>query len=258
MSDVCVIGNSHAACWLAAWRRHRADLEQLARVRLFVLGGYEIDKFFISNGLLTVSDDDAKRRLAETSGGLTHIDPDSFDHFVIVSLTSGYRNLTSFFTEFGVTSGPVRHAELTYISRPCMELSLRGILRDSLAVRLRRKIGAVSDKPVLLSPSPCQSEDILRDRESLFAALCQNGEQASLYTMYKQAMSAVAEEERFDVLFQDDATMIPGGGYTRREHSRQGIDSTMNEAAPSDTSHMNVEFGLRELRNVLERLASCG
>lgn len=254
MMRVCIIGNSHAACWLAAWRKDRGQYQAIADIHFFVLGGYDIGQLSVENNLLTINRPDLRQALELTSEGLSMIDPRDYDAFLIVSLTSGYRNLTGLFSQYGLANGAFQPDNLMYLSRPCLEECIEGIIKNSLAVKLRTKLRAITDKPVVLSPSPCQSEEVLLSKEKLFSALCQHGKQSYLYAMYQTVLSRLGEELEFAVLFQDTNTLITGGGYTLRQYNRNGIDSRMKTVGATDTSHMNIDFGRIELNNALRFL----
>lgn len=251
MKRVCIIGNSHAACWLAAGRRHSAEIAQLADVQFFMLGGYNIGKLRVAGEELVLDDAGLQEKLAESSNGLISIRPQDYDHIVIVSLTFGYRNLTDLFSRFGVFKGAYRSPGLTFVSQECLETCAEGVLRASLAVQLREKIAEITDRPVTFSPSPCQTERALISKDVDFAELCRTRQQAYLYDIFVSSAKKVAGQCSASVVFQDPETLIPGGCYTRREYGRAAINSSMACAGTADTSHMNIEFGRRELENAL-------
>jgi hypothetical protein len=140
---------------------------------------------------------------------------------------------------------------MTCLSNACFRDCMDGILRNSLAIRLRGKIAALTQKPVMIYPSHCQSEDILLSKEKHFAELCRKGAQRALYDMFRQAMDHLAQEFCFSTIYQDPSTLIHGGGYTLRQYNLNGINSSMQFVGKADTSHMNIEFGKLEMGNAL-------
>lgn len=253
---ICIIGNSHAACWLAAWQSRREYFDSIADIRFFVLGGYKAEDIVRVGDALTVADPAIQARLAKTSSGRIAIHPDDYDHFVIVSLTSGFRNVAPLLSQFGLVSGAYRARGLTFLSRACLQDCINGILCNSIAVKLRGKLAELTEKPVMLSPSPCQSENVLSSQYQHFAELCHRQQQTYLYDLYQTSMDRLARELNFTVLHQDPSTMIDGGCYTRRIYNRNGIGSSMKAVKGSDASHMNEAFGALELTNALRAL--CG
>jgi hypothetical protein len=251
MKSICIIGNSHAACWLAAWRKHRKEMERLAHIKFFVLGGYDCELLQVVDGTLRVEREDLSEILRKTSEGLSVISSSDYDHFVIVSLTSGFRNLTPLFSRYGLAFGALKVEEMTYVSRACLEEAVCGILESSYAIRLRKRLAQISDAPVTLSPSPCQSEAVLFTKEIAFAEVCCDAAQEYLYGIFQSALLRLAEKYNFSVTFQESETMIPGGGYTLAKYNVGGINSAMQHTGEIDTSHMNIEFGFRALLDVV-------
>lgn len=254
MTRLCIIGNSHAACWLTAWRENRTLYAEQADIDFFMLGGYDIDLLEKDNLRLIAPRDDLRTQLQATSEKSDHIDTAKYDHFLIISLTFGYRNLTQLFSQFGLADDPYQPDDLHLLSKACLEESINSILEDSLAVRLRKKLAAITSKPVILSPAPCQSEAVLLTKDQHFAALCQHGQQTYLYDYFCRQATKLGGQHHFDIAFQSPDTLINGKCYTRKEHNRGGLNSSLKTVGETDTSHMNAAFGKLELDNALVRI----
>jgi hypothetical protein len=256
MKRIGIIGNSHLACWLMAYRAQEGAYARRADMRFFMMGGYGGKELEARDGCLTVAADNVRKEMEASSGGLSAINPGDFDHFLIVGMGFGYYNLLPTFGSFGTVRGVYQSPAISYVSQACLEESLRGVLANTVAVGVREKLAAITDKPVTFAPAPCRSEAVLKTRDADFADLCARGDQRHLYDLYCEQARVLARERRFDVVFQDAATMIAGGGYTKAEFSRGGFNSRMQQVGASDVSHMNADFGKIELDNALRFLGA--
>lgn len=254
MMRLCVIGNSHAACWLTAWRENKDFYAQKADISFFMLGGYDIDLLETENLHLAAPRDDLKSQLRATSETSDHIDTARYDHFLIISLTFGYRNLTQLFSQYGLAADAYQADNLHYLSENCMAESMTGILEDSLALRLRQKLASITNKPVTLAPAPCQSENVLLTKEKHFAALCQDGKQSYLYDYFRRTAQLLGDKHNFDIVYQSPDTLISGHCYTKQIYNRGGINSSLKTVGETDTSHMNAAFGKLELDHALAHI----
>jgi hypothetical protein len=250
MKRICVLGNSHAACFMAAWHAMSAEYQDIVDVRFFVLGGYELGKLARDGSRLVVAEQALREQLKNASGGFDEILPEDYDVFAIVSLTFGYRNLTELFSAYSTLDISRGRDGVNYLSNSCMNDCVDEILENSIGVRIRKLIGSVTEKPVIHFPAPCQSETALLEKERQFLPLKATGELARFYSKFVERSSAQALKHGSTIVYQDDATMIAGGGYTLEQYSSGAVNSSMQLVGPSDTSHMNADFGRLALNRI--------
>ncbi|MDP5137880.1 hypothetical protein ORJ04_18160 [Rheinheimera baltica] len=241
MKRVCILGNSHAACWLLAWKTMQRDNPNY-QITFFMVGGYELGKLIIEQGKLVARSEKLKTQMALSADGLTQIDPSAYDAFVIVSLTFGYRNLTPLFKQCCSVATGMR-SDNQLISDALMQQSVDDILTASLALKLASQLRQISNKLIVLAPAPCQSEDALLTKDRELSTLLQRPDILhNYYTLFATGAKSAANTVKAKVLFQPDNTLsVPG--YTKRQFARGGINSTLTTVAAEDVSHMNTEFG---------------
>ena len=252
MKRICILGNSHAACWMVAWNTTK-HLYPGYHLTFFMVGGYELGNLLIENGRLIAGNNKLKQQMQQSSGGLAEIDPDEFDHIVIVSLTFGYRNLTPLFKQCcSLATGHRNNCQL--ISDQLFEQAASDILHASLALKIARQLREITVKPITLAPAPCQSEDALQEKDIEIATLLDKVDILSnYYTLFCEQALCVAKSVNSDLLLQPEATFaLPG--YTKRELARNGINSTLTKAANNDVSHMNQQFGEIMIKQLLQRV----
>ena len=252
MKRICILGNSHAACWMVAWDKTK-HLYPGYNITFFMVGGYELGNLEIANGKLIAGNQKLKQQMQQSSGGLAEIVPDEFDHIVIISLTFGYRNLTPLFKQCcSLSTGHRNDCQL--ISDQLFKQATSDILHASLAIKIARQLREITTTPLTLAPAPCQSEDALQEKDIELATLLDKVHILENYyhLFYEQALF-VSKSVNSDVLLQPDDTLA-WPGYTKRELARNGINSSLTKVANTDVSHMNQQFGEIMIRQLLERI----
>jgi len=135
VTRVCVIGNSHAACFKIAWNTLKASYPSVT-LTFFADRKTGISELEPKGGLLVPTSERLQRVLAHTSVGHTAIDPRDYDIILMVGLSPGYPDAPGFYSYAAAS---------------------RALLDEtpaSIAFELIRKIRQTSAIPIFLAHKP--------------------------------------------------------------------------------------------------------
>jgi hypothetical protein len=151
-----------------------------------------------------------------------------------------------------------KHAEDSHIiiSRGALDATLRGLVHESVAFSLAKRIRLVTNRPVVVIPDPLVTEAALtlHARWRRFGK-CQHRD--FLYGLFTDAVRAMFETVRASVVFQPPETTV-NKVFTKPEFSEGSIKIGMNGEPhqPNDFGHMNALFGALLLRSALAESSS--
>ena len=135
MTRVCVIGNSHAACFKLAWDTLRIRYPNVA-LTFFAARGSRIAALKPRDGILIPTSERLRGVIAHTSGGRAAIDLRDYDAVLLVGLTCGYPVATGYYS----------------YAAACQ--ALLDLTPKTLAFDLIEKIRKVSDITIFLAHQP--------------------------------------------------------------------------------------------------------
>lgn len=268
MTRICCIGTSHIGTLKGGWDQIAPRWEGLAMSFFGApnLRGVESLSFLTLEGRAIVPmDTDVKRYFNLTSGGLSRIDLDAYDAFIVVS---GVGPITSFdlYTLYR-TDEQLHTDENVLLSPTCLVEAIAGIFRDTYGYRLTTALAQLTGKPVFLTPEPRPS-DALRTASGsslpiwdfyikLAKQLLANGDHLSGAHYYKAALGAIRQPGVSVV--DAPAALIVDGLFTPHAFSKGSLWLQNERYEPSpqeDFFHMNQDYGAAVLHEILTGLTA--
>lgn len=246
MSRICFIGDSHLAALKLAWSSVEKDFPDATPV-FFAAPGKSLDGLVVADGALGAGKAALAGSLKVTSGGQTTIAGD-YDHYVVYALELS----VALAMDFGRQYRAERQAKdwRTPLSDECFLQSLAGIARETLAYRTMAKLRQVTSNSLLLCPLPIAD---IRNRK-LRQTLTDNGDAADLVALFANACARIAHELGARFLPQPAATLEADGLATKASYSSAPA-RFYGVQAHEDRSHMNAEYGVAVLRDLLGAIA---
>jgi hypothetical protein len=253
--SICVLGSSHVAAVVAAWRRRTFRLQKQVSLTFFAAPNLSLDELELEGRSLVPRSDDLRGKIAYTSGGKERVDIDDYDAFVTLGLgfSIAPRDLTG---EYGtvehLASGPVQRL----VSRVCYEEMLMATFGNRLYLNLAGTIRSVTSAPILAVPKPFKSETALdepplREKTHLRDPAFLERQFAICARMTEQLCATRGAQ----VLWPPAETMaLPG--FTKREFTMGALRLTRLKHDPShaDGKHMNEDYGCLVLNAIFAKL----
>jgi hypothetical protein len=227
VKQVCVSGNSHAACMKLAWNRLETRFPNIG-ITFFAVRRAGMSALQPTpDGVLVPMSQRVSLALTHTSGGSSVIDLKRYDVVLLVGLTACY-------PKFGCyTYAVARQAMLDHIP-------------TTLAYETVQKIRSVSGVPIFLAHEPLRVEGTETDEDSDVIALRARGDG---FVPYRRMIDAI-NEELFSGLearcLPQPAQTITKCFYTRSEYGVGSVRLDLGdgqEENEDDRSHMNQRFG---------------
>jgi hypothetical protein len=235
VTRVCVIGNSHAACFKLAWDTLQ-DRYPNETLTFFAARGFRIAALEPRDGQLFPTSEQLLRTVTHTSGGRRTIDPNAYDVLLIIGLNAGYPQT------FG------------HYSYAVARQALLDQTPSSMAVDLIQKVRQVSDIPILLAHQPLPRHD-------------ENAGGQTDPEPYRRIIKALNDEILRDqgaILLEQPASTRTHCFFTRPEFAvgskRLDIgDQWSYDAHREDQrTHMNANYGAIYLSTHLPTIAAGG
>jgi hypothetical protein len=220
VKQVCVIGNSHSACFKLAWDSLNVRYPDIA-LTFFAHRGQRIGALAPRNGKLVPTSERLKTVMQHTSGGHSAIDFRDFDVVLIVGTACAYP----------LTQG--------HFSFAVARQTLLDVIPNSVAFDLIKKIRQISDIPVFVAHQP------------LLRHMGEPSDEIDLGP-YRKLVKFLNDEFMQDmgaVVLKQPAQTITDYFFTRPEFavgSKRldiGIDSPDADLLADSRTHMNVRYG---------------
>lgn len=250
---IAIIGHSHVAALKRA-----ADLGAPppgVSLRFFGSSGSVRPQLRLEGNRI-VSGSRPTRQSYLLTAGIDHIDLDAFDAFAMIGFTFEIRAFLNIFR----AHTRYEHAEFAPAMQIASRAALETVMADILAAApgwdLGRAIRERTAKPVLMVPSPCPSEDILKRRSfRRFARTFDGPYPALVYEEFRTRAQAIADRGGF-IYVPHAAELLARPALTKPEY---GIGSgdvgwTPDSQGPkrrADEWHMNADYGRLVLDDVL-------
>lgn len=232
---ICILGNSHLASIKQGWDRLQAEAgREGVSVRFFGSRQWGLRALDLVGTELHPRNAILERDLTFTSGGLKRIDLQSYDAFFLYGLMFPMPELHR-----GWSTAVKRQACKDTLSR-------------SLAAELARKIRSAVDRPIYMghNPRPArQSEQRVAEDTMDYSSVC-------------DFMQPEVKALGADLVRQPLDTLESNRWFTQSHFSLGSVrldvgDGISSEAHPqSDVEHMNGDFGLLYLKQLLLGLQS--
>ena len=252
---VCVVGNSHIAALKKAW-----DARPDASFDVVFFGAHRVSlKNVRSDGHSLVTDDAATRRSLEMTTGRP--DPalrlDSVDCFVLHALIN-----PNWVVPYAIRLA--RHAADAgvVVSSGLLRAVVEEIYERSVLAHMLQVIRSGSDAPILVSPQPYLSQQVLADpvqgQRYLGLAKVDGHAVPSIHDAYDATLAAAAVEHSFELLGQPKETIVDRH-FTDHSYCLGSLRLSRHmdlEHPADDYQHMNEKYGALVLRDVFRRLSA--
>ncbi|HWA91341.1 MAG TPA: hypothetical protein VG889_14995 [Rhizomicrobium sp.] len=249
---VCVLGNSHSAALHMAWKNRLAPEMANVAMTFFAAKSQLMRHMTLTNGVLVPDDRELGDLLAATSGGLRRIDLSGYDAFVLAGLGARI-TLTALCKDHGTVAHGRWGEPDNLVSQNCFRAMLAAGLADNIAFWLLDRIReSGSTAPALICPTPLYSEiELERPFMRRHPRLGDAAFRAAVMEEGKRIAFDLAAAHGGEMVWQDEST-IAAPGYTKREFARAALRLGKNPT--DDGKHMNEDYGVVVLGNVLKRL----
>lgn len=251
---ICVIGNSHIAALKKAW--DSGVQSETPSIELVFFGSHQdsLKSVYLSDGRLSTRDESVRRALAMTTGLQ---DPEltlsSFDCFLLHALVNPNWPLpyTLRLDQHAASNG----------SSPSLGLVQAVVaekLHESVLAHMVDTIRSGSDLPIVVSPQPYLSVDVLehplQGRRYHHMARLDGREGPDFRDEYQSALDGLARKHSLAILPQPTET-VSKRYFTAHEFCAGSVrlSKQMDVEHPSDDfAHMNVRYGALVLRDALK------
>lgn len=258
--SVCVMGSSHSAAVVTAWRQRAFPVEDNVSLTFFASHALSLKDLEIEGRSLVPSKEEVRNKILYTSGGKDRIDVDDYDIFVTIALGFGI-----VLGDIAGEYGPMEHlawgAVPNLLSRACFEETLRAKFEDSLYLNITDKIRKLRPTvPVLNVPKPCPPETALD--EPPLDGKPQLRDPAYLekqFALCKRMAEETSTAHGAEVLWPP-AGVLAVPGFTKREYAQNAVTLTTAKRARrqkekgEDGKHMNADYGHVVLDAILAKL----
>ena len=230
--NVCIIGNSHAACIKMAWDRIGKEYPEIT-LSFFAARGDHLAALAVQGRTLVATTDLARQMLQHTSGGRDHIDFEPYDHCLICAAGFSY---------------PYHLQAARHYSKAVQLQCLQDLFRGSLLYRLAKDIRQITAIPVWLEHAPLLALAERKEQEFCFS-----------YMDFLHQLRQMLPGADIHFLPQVAETVAEGcfthprfSAGSRRLDIGDEISGELHP--PEDRAHMNEKFGEALLNDFFRRI----
>lgn len=231
---ICILGNSHLGALKRAWDRIGSEYDNIA-IDFFGGRSNTLSGLVVENDCLVASNQGLKRSIEFTSGGISSVDPELYDVFLVYGLGFHLRGVP--------LSKGYSSAFLRDFARERFASTISYYLVSGLRT-ITGKVTYVGHVP--LSADYDEAEVSLTD------------DYTAVFDVYKNVIEDMVE--RVFLVRQPEETIL-NGRSTKSEFSknskRMAVGASNDNALhpETDIGHMNDDFGELWLRNFLKQVA---
>lgn len=241
MTQVCVIGNSHAAALRQGWKSIAGDFPGVD-LTFFAAPRHLLREVTFRDGALTPADEQLANFFKMTSGDKTEIRLSEYDRIIIAGAGIGVVR----FSEIYRTHRPFQMLSdgTTPISESCLLASALGFLASTPGFRIARMIGT----PVSFIPEPIPAPGLAEtDRWRPIWSDARVRQNANV--TFRKALDDACTKLNSTILHQPRETV--GEDFTHPQFSRDSMVFTLKRKhRQDDFCHMNGEYGATVLRRL--------
>lgn len=242
MKRLCVIGDSHLAAMHLGWNLIKDEHPEIEATFF----GSPSDAFAdlrVENGALVPDSEAALKHVKFTSGGETEIRADRYDVFAVVALGFSISKIVAhLYKHYRCEEHRFHRGASQFVSNACFNQALTGMVHDSLALTITRKLRSISDRPILVVPQALPSNAACQ--KPFWDNMTKKGDYALIARSFDEVKSNLrAEGQR--ILEQPEETKN-GDLFTKDEYRKGSLrlhgEYKVNHP-DNDFSHMNPAFG---------------
>jgi hypothetical protein len=246
--NICVIGDSH----LAALKLGYDNLDdEFKDVKLTFFGSFasSFNELKLKDNALVPVSNQVKKRMRMTSGGLGYIPLENYDIFILHGLELSFHN----FVRKGLSNLKTSHMVQLQTAE---WQSVTHYINQTLSFRLANKI-SISNKPILLSPQPFLSEEIVNSANSKyeFWRKLVGKNNMNTQTEIKAALTAWLNHlQQFNFIEQLPSTICQDF-FSKNEYSSNSVMmfDMASKHGSEDIVHMNPKYGELVIRTIINR-----
>jgi hypothetical protein len=231
---IAIIGNSHIGALKRGWDVISGAFPSV-EVVFFGAKGESHKDLALEGRTLVARRPGLRRSIEFTSGGLTSIDLDDYDMFLV----------------YGLSSNPYFADIDGKYSRKAIEVTMRDRTEGRLGFKIVMMIASACDKPIYVGHNPLRAERRNKSSQDLTAYL--DG--------LAQINAAIYEPLGVHLVGQPADTIV--NGRNTELHFTQGskrletkVEETIRLHDEEDRTHMNDEFGVLWMRKFLAQVTA--
>ena len=141
MTKICVIGDSHVGALKQGWEKVKHDFPEFS-LTFFASRGKLLTHLKVEQGKLQTDRPHIRKHLKQTSGGLDHVDPESFDVFLVYGLEMQ------------------AYLPFNYVSKNVLLALQQDTLLNTLGWTMVNRLRTLTDKPLFLGHTPMSASDL--------------------------------------------------------------------------------------------------
>ncbi|MBE2278268.1 MAG: hypothetical protein IAE87_18460 [Rhodobacteraceae bacterium] len=250
-----VIGNSHAACLIEAWRAVRAEGLGV-EMDFFVRGGGALREFGF-DGRRVFTPNPEFRAFLQRLGQKDEFLLSDYDAIVVIGHELSAFRLVRILNRHHVLGWPYRNRrDLPTITEACLTDALADSLDEINASAILRRIGPVTaGQKLIVVPQPYPSEIILDHPAKAvgFVRLCRARIGNRCQTLFEVAMQRHVARLGADLLLQPAGTVVHGLLTARAYTAGSARLADLDQRQPvDDILHANALYGGLILAQILE------
>lgn len=234
MTRICVLGDSHIAALKLGWDKIASQHPNFELVffadRLDGLKG-----MYTKDGILHPDNDELASSISHTSGGINHIDPFSYDLFLL----------------YGLAARPNLRRWGVFYSEAVTQLALDDLVISRLSHTLLLRLREITDKPIYLGHVPLKAAtQVVSSNKPVTYIEGQAILNKCIYHplnahLVMQPISTIVNGSKTDPKYTADSTRLEVG----RENDGEAH-------GPKDRAHMNCLYGQCWLEHFFSQITS--
>ena len=259
MTRLCLIGNSHLAALVLAWRELEPRYPGVS-ITFFGAKGRHLEGLRVSECGLRPDTDALRDKLLLFTGGVTEIVAEDYDEFWFVGHEFGVPAIVNVYGANwaeGHRPDPERRPVSDLLFAELADAALRG----TLTIELYRRLRQVTDAPVRVICQPAPSVAALRSSDARYCDFWlaeAQGDRPTLQAQTDAALDRIADAERIRVSRQPEATRA-GPLHSSEAFARGSVrlgEGLATEHGQQDCFHMNADYGCLMLEPCLDELVA--
>lgn len=254
---ILVIGNSHAACLIEAWRERQAEHPGV-EIDFFARGGAAQDEYLIDGGRLSAPTE-AGAAFQAKLGQKAEFEISAYDRIATIGHGLSAFKLVRILNKNHILGWAYRNEhDLPVITETCLRDALADYLHDCNATRILQRLrpAITTEQQLFALPQPYPSEVVLDGPAKAvgFVRLCRAGIAKASQHLYEKVAAAHLKALGATFLPQPGETVAEGVLTARRFTLGANCLYDLNQPQPpQDELHANSAYGGLLLRQILRK-----
>lgn len=229
--NLCIIGNSHTGALKRAWDKVHTQNPDI-NITFFAHRAHGLKGLKIKENSLTPDNENLKKALEFTSGGINTILPDNYDYILI----------------YGLGAKP-NFSDNKFFSKEVQVLAAKDLTLDTLSFEILKKIRSITDKKIFIGHDPLKTTYNIRH----------TGKAVQYEKGIENINNLIYSHFNAELVAQPAETTVNGNAthpaFSKGSKRLSVGDSADDELHPEkDIGHMNDEFGVIWLNYFISRL----